>query len=314
MTAGLTLATLAIAAATAMFVLIIREIHIRALNTRVSDAVLGMPDRSTPSRDMIGWFSSIGARYQRFYAAESVGQLRTTLQSAGFNYHRTLPIWIGIKTVSMFVFPAVALLVARLLEEPPTDVLIFALFGVVIGIMGPRLILSVLRRRFDAAIRLGTPDTIDLLVVCSEAGMGLESALQRVAEEMNQTNPAMAHVLHGLLDDLRILPNRIDAFERLGSTSEGLRRFGTMISQSLQYGTPLSQALRTIAADLRRERLTSLEERAHKLGAKLTVPMVLFLLPAMFVVLGGSPLLHLIHTFSTLNLGNSHEHVSRPSR
>ena len=57
---------------------------------------------------------------------------------------------------------------------------------------------------------------IDLLVVCSEAGMGLESALERVAEEMKQTNPAMARVLHGLLDDLRILPNRSDAFEKLG--------------------------------------------------------------------------------------------------
>jgi tight adherence protein C len=71
-----------------------------------------------------------------------------------------------------------------------------------------------------------------------------------------------------------------------------------MISQSLQYGTPLSQALRSIAVDLRRERITKLEERAHKLGAKLTVPMVLFLLPAMFVVLGGSSLLHLLRAFN----------------
>jgi tight adherence protein C len=70
-----------------------------------------------------------------------------------------------------------------------------------------------------------------------------------------------------------------------------------MLSQSLQYGTPLSQALRTIAADLRRERITKLEERAHKLGVKLTFPMVLFLLPAMFVILGGSSYLHLVHAF-----------------
>ena len=131
--------------------------------------------------------------------------------------------------------------------------------------------------------------------------MGLESGLERVAEEMNQTNPAMARVLYGLLDDLRILPNRSDAFEKLGSTSEGLRRFGTMVSQSLQYGTPLSQALRSIAVDLRRERITKLEERAHKLGAKLTIPMVLFLLPAMFVILGASPFLHLIRTFSSIS-------------
>jgi tight adherence protein C len=247
---------------------------------------------------MKGWFSSIGVRYSRFYAPENLDQLRTILQSAGFNHHQTLPIWIGIKIVAMFLLPVVAFLFAQLSARPPMDVLVFTLIGLVIGIMGPRLILWALKRRFDAAIRLGTPDTIDLLVVCSEAGMGLESALLRVAEEMRQTNAAMARVIHSLLDDLRILPNRSEAFERLGATSEGLRRFGTMLSQSLQYGTPLSQALRTIAADLRRERLTKLEERAHKLGAKLTFPMVLFLLPAMFVILGGSSYLHLVHSFN----------------
>jgi tight adherence protein C len=296
-TAGLSLVALAITAAAATLLLVIREVHLRALDARVSKAVMGLPGQSSHSKDVIGWFSSIGMRYRRFYAAEDIEQLRTVLQSAGFNHHQTLPIWLGIKIVSMFLLPVTAFLFAQLSGGPPSSVLIFTLFGVVIGIMGPRLILLLLRRRFDAAIRLGTPDTIDLLVVCSEAGMGLESALQRVAEEMSQTNPAITHVLHGLLDDLRVLPNRIDAFEKLASRSDGLRRFGTMVSQSLQYGTPLSQALRSIAADLRQERITKLEERAHKLGAKLTIPMVLFLLPAMFVILGASPFLHLLRSF-----------------
>lgn len=302
MTFGLSLVALAIALATVTLVLIIHELHIRALNIRVSNAVLGLAGRSASLQDMTGWLSSLGMRYRRFYSAENLDQLRTIVQSSGLNPHRTLSIWIGVKTVSMFLFPIIALLVAQLLGKPLTDALIFGLIGVVIGIMGPRLILLVLRRRFNAAIRLGTPDMIDLLVVCSEAGMGLESALERVAQEMNQTNPAMARVLYGLLDDLRILPNRSEAFEKVGLTSEGLRRFGTMVSQSMQYGTPLSQALRSIAIDLRRERITNLEERAHKLGAKLTIPMVLFLLPAMFVILGGSPFLHLVRTFSSIGV------------
>jgi tight adherence protein C len=263
---------------------------------------MGIPGQSAPFQDITGWFSSFGLRFRRFYAAENLEQLRTVLQSSGFNHHRTLPIWIGVKTVSMFSFPVIALLVAEFLGKPPSGALIFTLIGMVIGIMGPRLILSVLRRRFNAAIRRGTPDTIDLLVVCSEAGMGLESALERVAEEMNRSNPAMARVLYGLLDDLRILPNRSDAFEKLASMSEGLRRFGTMVSQSMQYGTPLSQVLRSIAVDLRRERITKLEERAHKLGAKLTIPMVLFLLPAMFVIMGGSPVLHLVRSFASFGM------------
>jgi tight adherence protein C len=299
MTFGLGMVSLAIATAAATCVLIIREIHLRALDTRVSNAVLGIPSQPARLQDLTGWISSLGMRYRRFYAAENLEQLRSVLQSSGFNHHRTLPIWIGVKTVSMFLFPTVAFLGSELLGKPLSDVLIFTLVGVVIGIMGPRLILLVLRRRFEAGIRLGTPDAIDLLVVCSEAGMGLESAVQRVAEEMNQSNPAMARVLFDLLDDLRILPSRSEAFDKLGSTSEGLRRLGTMVSQSLQYGTPLSQALRGIAADIRRERITKLEERAHKLGAKLTVPMVLFMLPAMFVIMGASPFLHLIRAFSS---------------
>ncbi len=299
MTSGLGLVALAVAAGTATCLLIIREMHLRALDARVSNAVMGVAGRSAPVRDMTGWLSSLGMRYRRFYAEENLDQLRAILQSAGFNHHRALPIWIGVKVVSMFFFPAVALLLARLSGRTLSDVLVFTLMGLVIGILGPRMILAALKRRFDAAIRLGTPDMIDLLVVCSEAGMGLESGLARVAQEMDRSNPAVAGVLHRLLDDLRILPSRIDAFENLAASSEGLRRFGAMVAQTLQYGTPVSQALRSIAVDLRRERITKLEERAHKLGAKLTIPMVLFLLPAMFVIMGGSPVLHLVHSFTS---------------
>ncbi|GMO32497.1 type II secretion system F family protein [Bradyrhizobium sp. TM233] len=299
MTSGLSLVALAVVAATASCMLIIREIHIRALDARVSNAVMGVAGGSAPFQDVTGWFSSLGMRYRRFYAEENLDQLRTILQSSGFNHHRALPTWIGVKAVSMALCPIIAGGVAQLFGKALLDVLVFTLIGMAIGILAPRLILAVLKRRFDAAIRLGTPDMIDLLVVCSEAGMGLESGLARVAQEMNETNPAIARVMSGLLDDLRILPSRSDAFEKLGSTSDGLRRFGIMVGQSLQYGTPVGQALRSIAVDLRRERITKLEERAHKLGAKLTIPMVLFLLPAMFVILGGSPILHLVRSFAS---------------
>jgi tight adherence protein C len=291
------MAVLAVATATIASVLIIREIHLRALNTRVSNAVMGVPDRPAPLRDVTSWLASVGARYRRFYSPEDLEQLRAIVQSSGFNPHRTVPMWLGVKIVSMAAFPLVALLVGEFLGKPPIGLIIFALIGVVIGIMGPRLILSMLKRRFAAAIRRGAPDAIDLLVVCSEAGMGLESALQRVAEEMNRSNPAMAQVLFTLLDDLRILPNRRDAFDKLGASSDGLRRFGAMLGQSLQYGTPLSQALRSIAEELRRDSIIKLEERAHKLSAKLTLPMVLFMLPAMFIILGAGPFLHLVRAF-----------------
>jgi tight adherence protein C len=297
---GLELATLAIVTATVAIVLMILELQARALDARVSKLVAGEPGPSAPLRDLAGWLSVIGNRYRRYYSSEDLEQLRTVVQSAGFNPHRTVPFWIGVKIVSMTLFPLVAALVGELLGKPTINLLLFGLFGLVIGIMGPRWILWTLKRRFATAVRRGTPDALDLLVVCSEAGMGLESAVERVAQEMNRSNPAMAKVLSNLLDDLRILPNRREAFEKLGETAEGLQRFGAMVSQSLQYGTPLSQALRAIADELRRDSIIKLEDRAHKLGVKLTVPMVLFMLPAMFVIMGGSPFLHLIRAFQTL--------------
>jgi tight adherence protein C len=280
-------------------VMIIHEIHLRALNARVSKVVMGVPGQFARFGALTKWLASLGARYHRFYSPENLDQLRTIVQTSGFNPHRTMPILIGGKTVSMFLFPIIAWFAAQFSGASFNDALIFAAFGAVVGIMGPRLLLGFIRRRFNAAVQRGTPDAIDLLVVCSEAGMGLESGLARVAQEMNRSNPAVTKVLNGLLDDLRILPNRRDAFENLSkrSTTEGLRRFGTMINQSLQYGTPLGHALRAIAEELRRERIIKLEERAHKLGAKLILPMVLFLLPAMFVILGGSSFLHLTRAF-----------------
>jgi tight adherence protein C len=297
MTLALVLAALAIGTATAAALLVIREVEVLAQNARVSKVVVGLPSRAPPIQGLIGWLSSLGARYRRFYSAENLEQLRTIVQSSGFNPHQALPIWIGVKIVSAVSFPLIGLFIAEFAGMPLRAMVGFTLMGAVIGIMGPRFILSSLKRKFDAAVRKGIPDTIDLLVVCSEAGMGLESAVERVAEDMGRSNPPMGQVLNGLLDDLRFLPNRRDAFVKLGETSEGLHRFGAMVSQSLQYGTPLSQALRSIAEEIRRDSIIALEKRAHELGAKLIIPMVLFLLPAMFVILGGSSFLHLMQAF-----------------
>jgi tight adherence protein C len=283
--------------------LVIRELYVYSLNVRVAKAVMGLSGRAAPLRDSMEWLSSIGARYRRFYSQENLEQMRAAIQTSGFNPYRTLPLLIGGKTVSMFLFPASAFILAEFLGSSLSDVVIYTVIGAAIGIMGPRWILWFIRRRFNAAVQRGTPDAIDLLVVCSEAGMGLESALEQVAKEMNRSNPSMSGILSALLDDLRVLPNRRDAFENLAqrTTTDGMRRFGTMVNQGLQYGTGLSHALRAIAEELRRERIIKLEDKAHKLGAKLIVPMVIFMLPAMFVIMAGSPFLHLMQSMSSVS-------------
>lgn len=276
--------------------LMAREMQVRALNARVNKAIAGVPGQSAPFRDVLGFLSALGTRYRRFYSPENLEQLRTVVQASGFNPHRMMPILIGGKTLSMFLFPLLAALGSQFMSDTLGGRLTIILLATVMGIMVPRLILRLISRRFNKAVHSGTPDAIDLLVVCSEAGMGLESALERVAQEMHRSNPAITTVINGLLDDLRVLPNRREAFVNLSarSTSDGLRRFGTMVNQSMQYGTPLNQVLRTVAEELRRDRITKIEERAHKLGAKLIIPMVIFMLPAMGVIIAGSPFLHLM--------------------
>ena len=125
--------------------------------------------------------------------------------------------------------------------------------------------------------------------------MGLESALEHVSREMRHSNVPMALALGRLLDDMRVLPDRREAFRNFaeGTGVQGARRVATMLSQSMKYGTPLSQALRSVATDLRRERMISLEAKAAKLPAMLTLPLIVFIMPTLFIVLIGPAILHL---------------------
>jgi len=96
MTSGLVLLFLAMATASMAIVLMVRELHLRALNTRASNVVTGVSERPAARfKEVTGWLSSIGMRYRRFYSAEDLEQLRAVIQSSGFNPHRALPIWIG---------------------------------------------------------------------------------------------------------------------------------------------------------------------------------------------------------------------------
>jgi tight adherence protein C len=174
------------------------EWQFRTLNARVARAMADGPGRSRPLLAMAEWLSGIGARYRRFYHPENIEQLKTMLQSAGFNPHRMTSIVIGGKILSMLLFPTAALILS--VGQPFNTRFLIVLLGVVAGIMGPRMGLGFIRRRFNAAIQRGTPDAIDLLVVCCEAGMGLEAGIERVTQEMQRSSPAVSRVLSGLLE------------------------------------------------------------------------------------------------------------------
>ena len=158
-----------------------------------------------------------------------------------------------------------------------------------------------LRRPFHDRLRRGLPDALDLLlVVAAEAGLGLETAIERVAREMERSNRAIAIGMNTLVQDMRMQTDRCIAFERLGERTgiEGFKRLGSTLSQTLRFGTPLAQALRVLATGMRQERMLRIEEKAIRLPALLVGPLILFILPALFIALIGPSVIEMGKIFN----------------
>ncbi|MFN4177987.1 type II secretion system F family protein [Phenylobacterium sp.] len=160
----------------------------------------------------------------------------------------------------------------------------------------PLLIVRYRMRQRAAEVSQGLPEALELLVVCVEAGLALEDGLDRIILELRRTQPVLAEELEATSADLKILPDRNAAFrklaERVGSPS--VRSVVTTLSQTLRYGTPLAGALRVAASELRNDALIALEERANRLPSLLTVPMMVFILPTIFLVLAGPVVIRLL--------------------
>ena len=286
---------------TAIINMVASEMQARRLNAHVQHAIsVGFVAPRSPFAGMLGRLQWVGDWTRRFYAPGNLDHLRGMIQASGFNPHKMLPIVLGAKlTLTLLILLAGIFGSIFVVSFQLKIVTVGA--GFMLGIMGPERVLGFIRNRFQVALQRGTPDALDLLVVCSEAGMGLESALERVAEEMVHSNRAISSVLFSLLDDLRVLPDQRDAFRNLGTRSgvDSLRRFGTMLSQSIQYGTPIGQVLRAVADELRRERMNKLEEMAIKLPAKLIFPLIFFIMPSLYIVLLGPSFLGLFDSMAS---------------
>ena len=154
----------------------------------------------------------------------------------------------------------------------------------------------VLHGRHLKAVERGLPDALDMLVICSEAGLGLEPAIERVGREIASANPAVAEELLNSAREMRVNADQRAALVNMGARTGlvSLRRLGVTLVQTLQYGTPLSQALRTLSVEMRQEALTRFEARAGRLPVLLTVPMIVFILPCVFLIVGGPAIVHIL--------------------
>jgi tight adherence protein C len=168
--------------------------------------------------------------------------------------------------------------------------------AVILGFLAPGIYVKNAADKRRAAMQKGLPDALDLLVICAEAGLSLDAALTRVAREIGPSCPELADEFGLAAVELGFLPERRQALENLNQRTNmaSIRGVVNTLLQTEKYGTPLAQSLRVLAAEFRNERLTKAEEKAARLPAILTVPMIIFILPPLFIVLIGPAILRTV--------------------
>lgn len=239
-------------------------------------------------------------RNSAMFSAADVAELERSAVTAGLDPRRTVPVVIGGKVLLILASPLLAYTAGTLAEYATSTLWIMVPSAAAIGMLGPNWVLGWLRRSHAAALQRGLPDALDLLVVCAEAGLGLESSVDRIAVEMQRSNPAVAQEFASLGQELRMSADRAAALVKMGERTglENFQRLAGTLAQTLRYGTPLGQALRVLASEMRDERMTRLEERAAKLPVLLTMPLILFILPCLFIVLAGPAAIKVLNAIS----------------
>ncbi len=230
----------------------------------------------------------------RFNLNKWVGQelARTKLVQAGYRGQAPYVTFLFFRLVS----PALALIVTSLyvfvmtpLDKPLTVKLGICLLATYAGMQLPYLLLKNKIQRRQTLIKRAFPDALDLLLICVESGMSIEMAFRRVSEEIGTQSIPLAEELGLTTAELSYLPDRRQAYENLANRTglEGVKSVCVALQQAERYGTPLGQTLRTLAQDNRDMRMAEAEKKAAGLPPKLTVPMILFFLPVLFVVIIG---------------------------
>lgn len=243
----------------------------------------------------VGALASIGQMLARsgVLSARTMAELEQTLLAAGFRGSNAIAVFVGAKLSLFFGGTALSIVAVWVLGIAQPFASFVPVLTAILGLLLPDIVARRLRRRYITQLEAGLSDALDLLVICGEAGLPLEGSIERVAHEIQAANRAVATEFSLCASELRILSDRRLALLNMADRTglEPIRRMATSLVQSLQYGTPLTQVLRGLAAELRQEQLVKFEGKAAKLPVLLTVPMIVFILPTLFLVVGGPAML-----------------------
>ena len=273
------------------------EARIRSVSAPVSEEQAA--DRSIPI-----WMRLIANVGQAVLGSgllsrKAIDDLRETVTAAGHRNGPALSLFVGAKLVLFIGLPLLGWIV---LHTTGLHIPVSLAMGAcaVMGLMLPDYVVRSIRKRYLKGVEAGLPAALDLLIICAEAGMALEAGFERVAFEAREGAAATANELRITASEMKMLADRRQALVNMGKRTglESMVRLGGVLAQSLKYGTPLTQALRVLAAEMRQTMLTRFEARAARIPVLLTIPMILFILPCVFVVVAGPAAVEVMRTMN----------------
>ncbi|MFO1087110.1 MAG: type II secretion system F family protein [Reyranellaceae bacterium] len=257
-------------------------IRIRERNKLFGD---GLPSLRTEPKK---FYKDIFDRFNLAGQAEDSAVL-FRLRMAGYRGRGPVVTFVSIRVLTPVLLGAFAAVYVFAILQLPLPLflnLAIVIGAALLGYYAPAIYLSNKIAKRQQSIRQAWPDTLDLMLICVESGMGIEEAFRKVADEIGTQSIDLAEELNLTTAELSYLPERRQVYENLAERTgvEDIRSAVTALLQADHYGTSVGQSLRVLAQESRDERLTAAEKKAAALPPKLTVPMILFFLPVLFAV------------------------------
>lgn len=230
-------------------------------------------------------------------SSRTLEELRQTLHVAGFRGEHGLGLFVGTKLLLVIGLPLLPVAGVWVLHINVPHPAVVVAVAAVIGLLAPDKVVQHLRARYLQALESGMPDALDMMVICGQAGLGLEASIERVGIEIRHAHPVVAEELTRTAHEMQVNADTRVALINLGKRTglESARRLSAMLIQSMQYGTPMATALRSLSAEQRQEMLAKFETKAGRLPVLLTLPMIVFILPCVFMVVAGPAIVDVYH-------------------
>jgi len=275
-----------------------RRVDARIASVRAG-RVQGRKQQLAGARHVLQFVSGVGVGILRsgMLSSQAIRELTRKLATAGIRNSNAVGIFIGVKILLLIALPTFTFIVLHGLISLTFLRNTFVVGATIGGLLLPDMCLGFLRKRYQTALDRGLPDALDMMVMCAESGLSLEPTIARVGTEIQPAHPEISGELLLTSQEFQMSSDSHVVLSNLGERTDltSVRRVCSTLSQTLQYGTPLSDALRVLSAEMRQEALTRFEEKAARLPVLLTVPMILFILPSLFLIVGGPAVMQVLN-------------------